>query len=280
MYRAVTTFNQSVDRRLVHRSSVASVFLTSVRQCADNEWVFGVQVPRVWDSSSRSRASSVPLTYGTEVLRQSGLAVTHTGFAVPLDYAFTIQEISFAWTSTAPSYPLFGPYEAAARMVVVDHVVRRGETSGLRLEFSLLEGDHAVAHGGGLLRCLPRDQYDLLRRRTSGGPPVVRHDRRPVRRVSRHRERLSGLMGWNHADPFAFDHATDHLPGMALMHSAIHAAELASSASVRALSVRFERFTEFAPTPTLSAVASSGGEVQVEVTQAGTITTRGTFHVR
>ncbi|MBO9556715.1 AfsA-related hotdog domain-containing protein [Cellulomonas sp.] len=279
MPRAVATFDRSVDRRLVHRSSIAGVFLTSVRRQTADVWTLGVQVPRPWPVPPRRHPTTVPLTHGVEVLRQCGLAVAHSGLDIPLDHAFTIQQISFGWSGPAPRYPDFGPYEATARMQLVERLVRRGTTTGLRLAFRLTAATHEVAVGGGVLRCLPRHQYDLLRRRAAPGPPVTRHDRAPVRRMVRRGGRVSGLVGWDHTDPFAFDHPTDHLPGMTLLRSAIDAAEAATSARVRALDVSFDRFTEYAPPPTISATPDPSGVVHVEVTQAGSATTRGLLRV-
>lgn len=151
-------FNQCVDRRLVHRASNASVFLTSIREQNPGVWRVGVQVPR-WASGSGAEHRPVPLIHGVEVLRQCGIAVTHTGYGVPLGYGFTIQNIDFTWRGSAGKFPMFGPFEASAYIEVADRYERRGITTGLRLRFSMYSSEGVMsAEGGGLLRCLTPDQ--------------------------------------------------------------------------------------------------------------------------
>lgn len=163
-------------------------------------------MPRPEQAAPQNRGVRLSVSRGVEVLRQCGLALAHVGFSVPMDYAFTIQEIAFAWVDNAPTYPDFGPLEAIAQVHVLDHQVRRDETSGLRLQFSLAVQSQLVATGGGLLRCFSRSQYDLLRRRNAAGVVVIRYDLNPIRRLTQRGNSLAGEVSWNHGDPFTFDH--------------------------------------------------------------------------
>lgn len=273
---AVASFDRGLDRRLVHRTSNASVFLTDVWRKGPASWTLGVQVPRP-PFVGQTAVSDVPLPFGVEVLRQCGLAVAHRGYDVPLGHAFTIQDISFAWTrGAAAAYPEYGPFEVLAHLDVIEHLQRREETSGLRVRCRLESDRGVVADGGGLLRCMSPAHFQALRRRTRpAGVVARRYDTEPLRRVERHRDELTGLLAWNQSDPFVFDHPTDHVPGMAMLVGLEHAARLLRPGRcVATIAMTYERFVEFVPAPDVRAVAV-GDEITAEVFQGGTRAARG-----
>lgn len=271
------TFDQTVNRRIVHRASNASVLLTSIHRLRSDTWLAGAQIPRARLLGRHSTGRAVPLLFGVEVLRQCGLAVAHAGLGVPLGHSFTMSDLSFAWSGDGvPEYPAFGPIEAEARVEATDVIHRRGEITGIRLRLNLRAEDRDLAEGGGLLRCLTPAQYRALRRHAPHPEEVPqRNDRSPLRTVRTHPHRLEARLGWNHQDPFTFDHATDHLPGMALMHSAINASERLTGAPLCGLSMEFSRFAEFTPTPRLQAITRNPAVVEVTINQADHIAATG-----
>lgn len=272
-------FNQCVDRRLVHRSANASVFLTSIRRHPSLLWKLGVQLPR-YAAAVGTERQHVPLVYGAEVLRQCGIALTHTGYDIPLEYAFTIQDIDFTWRDgIVAKFPMFGPFEGTATAEVTEHYERRGVTAGLRLRFTLHSPDGPAAEGGGFLRCFTPQQYRTLRRRAPTAQDIeLRHDPAPLRDIQKQDDTLLGVLAWNHADPFTFDHPADHIPGISMIQSAVYAAEELTVSPVTGISMKFYRFTEFSPAPMIRAKLRPSGTVGIEILQTDGVTATGICH--
>lgn len=107
----------------------------------------------------------------------------------------------------------------------------------------------------------------------------LRYDPAPLRNVRQRARTLEAKLGWNHSDPFAFDHPTDHLPGVSMIDSAACAAENLTANPVLGISAEFYRFTEFAPGATVRAQLQSPDTVEVEVLQSGGVTAAGVCHV-
>lgn len=244
----VLSFDATIDRRAVHRTSNASVFLTSICPAPSGGWELGVQVPPPW-LAVRRRTRSVPFLYMCEVLRQCGLAVAHLQLDVPLSYAFTMEDFHLRWDRGQVHYPEYGPFECRATVIVVDIALRRGIASHVTVNVNLFAADGTrFASGGGRLRCTTAQQYRAVRRAHVGDPGgSTRSDRSFLRRTEVASDQLHATLGWDTSDPFVFDHKTDHVPGIALIGAAAEATQLLSgSEHIDELAMKFSRFVEFA----------------------------------
>ena len=267
---------RTLDRRLVHRSAVSTVLLTSLAGTVKSGWRSEFQMSR--QRVHRRWASRAPLYLGAEVLRQSGLAIAHRYFHVPLDSAFLISDLAFRWLAEADnSFPLFGPLTGVCETKLVAETKRRSQTSELSLEFELSSSGRELASGSGRLRCVTPEQYRVLRRYAPMPLDVQRReDSALLKDVVKESARVSGALTWDHNDPFYFDHPTDHVPGMVLIGAMTSAAEMMAGRMLLGFSASFLRFVEFEPGA--SVVASETGpssQVHVAVRQGEDIRATG-----
>lgn len=149
---------------MVHRRAAAEVFLTGAHQISQREWAFDVQISR-GHVLVPPHTSEIPLTLCIEALRQMGLYMAHSGYAIPTDWAFTLQKTTFAWLPDARvAFPEFGPLELTTHLVVTGETLRKGTVSGLEASLEFYVGTEKVAVGTGELRCISPVHYRALRR--------------------------------------------------------------------------------------------------------------------
>lgn len=257
---------------MVHRRAAAEVFLTGAHQRSRHEWVFDVQISRGHVLVPLG-ATEVPLTLCIEALRQMGLYMAHSGYEIPLDWAFTLQKTTFAWCPGARvSFPEFAPLELTTHLVVTSETLRKGVVSGLAASLEFYSQGEKVAVGTGELRCISPVHYRALRRGAPAPYDVERrYDPAPVRELRQTPDGLEGVVGYNHANPFFFDHPVDHVPGMLLLHSMTHLFDVAlPHLSPRSVEITCDSFPEFDPPVSLRAErAADGLTLDVVFTQAG-----------
>lgn len=266
---------------MVHRRAAAEVFLTGAEQLNQQEWVFDVQISR-GHVLVPPRATEVPLTLCIEALRQMGLYMAHSGYAIPLDWAFTLQKTTFAWCPGAQvTFPEFGPLELTTHLVVTRETLRKGAVSGLAASLEFFAGDEKVAVGTGELRCISPVHYRALRRGAPAPQDITRrYDPAPVRDLRETAEGYEGAVGYNHANPFFFDHPVDHVPGMMLLHSMTHLFDLAlPHLTPRSVEITCDSFPEFEPPVGIYATRTDdGASLTVRFVQGGREIAQG--HVR
>ncbi|MEV5960071.1 ScbA/BarX family gamma-butyrolactone biosynthesis protein [Streptomyces sp. NPDC051987] len=248
-------FVQPIPRHLVHRASVAEVYLTDAVAVAGegDRFLVAAQWPRdhaLYHPDGNGCAD--PLLFA-ETIRQTLVFLAHEHYGVPLGYRFVGRDMEFEISE--PSVLKVGavplPVVLEVSWVWVDH--RPPQRYGMRVEAVLTVG--GVPCGRGSLRVVAVDEkrYGLLRRR--GSRPAVpspgaavqpdlperpvlpdrpgrgvvpeRGERLPAHRVGRLRAkdsvlRTGGREGeWDldvdlgHA--ILFDHPTDHVPLMVLL---------------------------------------------------------------
>ncbi len=226
------TFLRPVPRELVHRSSIAEVFVTDGCRVSDSRFSVAAQWPR--DHAlyhPDGQGFSDPMLFA-ETIRQALLYVAHEYCEVPLGHRFVGRDLSFDITDPAALRIVGVPVPV---VLDVRWTWEEGRPRGARIDVRLLVD--GVQCGSGTLRVFVLDdrRYGLLRRMAWGGdtPPV--HVARstsatplvPPRRVGRLRwkdcvlERCWPDGDWqlrldrDHA--VLFDHPTDHVPLMVLM---------------------------------------------------------------
>lgn len=234
---------------MVHRRAAAEVFLTGAEQQGPDAWMFDVQIPR-GHVLLPQRGTELPLILAVEALRQMGLYMGHAGYGIPKDWAFTLQGATFTWSERgALVFPEFAPIELSALVTVTDQLMRKNVVSGLSATIEFFQDGTKVAHGTGELRCISPAHYRALRRRAPRPADVPRrYDDAPVRDLRVVDGGYEATIGYDHANPFFFDHPVDHLPGMLLLHTATHMFDIAFPGS-EILGVDFtcDAFPEFEP---------------------------------
>lgn len=263
-------FDRLLDRRLVHRRANAEVLLTALEPTGAG-WVAGVQIPRghtlLWPGADR-----LPEVLALEAARQICIALGHTAYAVPRDWAFTLQQARFAWAGPPACVPRREPLELWADIEVTGEQYRQGGLSGLDVRVAFRDGDDSVATAEGAMRVIAPRHYRALRR---GAPErariPVRHDVEPVLG----RPDGTVVLGYDLDDPFFFDHVPDHLPGMLVAHAMTHLHRRTDpDRPVARVEVVFHRFAEYEPLPEIRGERTPGGTLYT-VTQGDAVVATG-----
>ncbi|WP_369212267.1 ScbA/BarX family gamma-butyrolactone biosynthesis protein [Streptomyces flavofungini] len=226
------TFLRPVPRELVHRSSIAEVFVTDGCRTGDSRFSIAAQWPRdhaLYHPDAQSLSD--PMLFA-ETIRQALLYIGHEYCEVPLGTRFVGRDLSFDITDPAALRVNGTPVPV---ILDAEWTWEEGRPRGARLDVRLLV-DGALC-GTGTIRVYLMDdrRYGLLRRMAWGGDvpplpvagPVPPAPLVPPRRVGRLRwkdcvlERCWPDGDWqlrldrDHA--VLFDHPTDHVPLMVLM---------------------------------------------------------------
>ncbi|MGW0515039.1 ScbA/BarX family gamma-butyrolactone biosynthesis protein [Streptomyces olivaceoviridis] len=238
------TFQRTVPRRLVHRASVAEVFLTDALALGDDRFLLGAQWPRdhaLYHPDVLGRSD--PLL-AAETIRQALVYLAHWHYAIPLDRRFVGRRMELDITEPqalrVTGQPL--PVVLEARWEWVDS--RPPHRHGMRLEAELVVGERKIGRGSLQVVALDERRYSVLRRRTGGSGTVIPAQRRrvltlPAAQVGRLRGKDSVLAAtgrageWElHADldhAVLFDHPTDHVPLMVLLEGVRQLGHLVTS---------------------------------------------------
>lgn len=223
-------FDSTVDRALVHRASTAEVLPTSFSRLGKNAFVAGLQWPRRHCFYQPERLDSALVA---ETIRQITVLTLHEGLGVPLDHKFLMSGFGFRIPHTSPRLVRrAAPVELIARIRESD--VRRPDSllRGARVDVELVTtaGD-LVAEGYGVARVCTASAYARLRRSEQAD---VMGETTHISRLEPHlvgRQNSSDVLVSNadlgapravQADlnqPYFFDHALDHVPGVALIEA-------------------------------------------------------------
>ncbi|MER0477561.1 ScbA/BarX family gamma-butyrolactone biosynthesis protein [Streptomyces sp. Edi2] len=257
--------SRTVERELVHRTSVAEVLLTDV-QPADTAHVFRAAAswPRAHATFPRDGSQRHSPLILVETLRQLGLCIPLRFYAVPPACHAVITDLYFHVRPADEPPARAGATEitCCARVSAVRHTPDK-TVVGLRLNVTFAARGVTFGCGGGGVRFLDGARFTALRagRAAHSVParPADRHIRPSAARLTvnhPHDAVLAldeeGLLV-SPADPlhpFFFDHATDHVPGMVLLEAARQAASYHSRGRLsrpRFGWLKAARFTELAP---------------------------------
>ncbi|WP_051342484.1 AfsA-related hotdog domain-containing protein [Pseudonocardia spinosispora] len=237
------TFVRTVDRSLLHRSSLSEVFLTDSRAIDSGRYLAGAQLPSAhgYYTDSLLRVGLPDPLLLLECSRQAETYGGHAHFGVPRDTKFILRRwaVDLPGLLDAVGTP---PRELALSVNTSD---RRGglgrQLRGLTYHVDLhLEG---VELGRVSIEVgyLPSDTYRDLRVARRGSPPPASDELAPpaaAGRVAPHlvgranpdnvvltdavfdRDRVTARVRVPVTNRSMFDHAQDHLPGMVLTESA------------------------------------------------------------
>jgi hypothetical protein len=244
------SFDSCVPRNLVHKQAVAEVFLTDVLARDRDRFAVAAQWPRdhVFFQPGADGCGD-PLLW-IETVRQISIYLSHRFYGVPHGNQFILIDTGFVIDDPQPPRP-----SAAPLAVTLDVGVDVQAQDARRLAASL----EAVVSIGGVRRgtatltwqAVDRRRYDTLRRRRGGAPVMSGTGADRSALVPSAVPVLPAAVGRRHeanvllaAPPgdgdrwqlqlddshlVFFDHALDHVPGMALVEAFRQATALASS---------------------------------------------------
>jgi hypothetical protein len=269
------SFQQTVDRLLVHRHAVNEVFLTDLVPIDRDTCVIGAQLPlsHPYFLDQRAPTARYDTLLLTECCRQAGTYVAHTRYGVARDWVFLAASTAIELEHT----DVLAVGDRPGELTLEVHSrpsFRGGQLRSVRTHLELSIGGERVGAMEGEGRYLTREEYGLLRQGGRSGqvplssalsaeptgvqvtPRLVgRRDPRNVLLVDGRSdaEGVAARLWVSGRHATIFDHPLDHYPAMALLEAAAQATSLAvrldgraGDADVRivALNADFVRFAE------------------------------------
>ena len=156
----------SVDRSLVHKNSNDNVFLTGIRQCADDRFLCTGRLPESHPFfNDAGRTPHEDILFYTELGRQASLAVTHAFLGVSTDDAFIFEGsratlTDGAWTAADRSLD----DSVSIEITLKDVERRRNNVNRVVAEHVMTVGDRHVFHGFGAWTIQSASLFQRLRR--------------------------------------------------------------------------------------------------------------------
>ncbi|MER5768689.1 ScbA/BarX family gamma-butyrolactone biosynthesis protein [Streptomyces sp. NPDC001985] len=235
--KAALSYEATVPRALVHRTSVAEVFVTDSVRTGEDRFAVAAQLPRGHLIGEDSPLYDFTLL--VEVVRQAGVLAAHRHLEVPLGSAFIFRDLHLHTTGFEALR--IGP-RPADLTIALDARPKRNRAGRLQgFGFTgeiVVDGRPALIGEGGLL-ILSRAAYRVLRGRrqvpdhpgfllprfTAAEPSAVgRRDTRNVFITDPVAEtesgRFSAQLVVDTTHPHVFDHPLDHVPGHLQMEAA------------------------------------------------------------
>ncbi|WP_116246351.1 ScbA/BarX family gamma-butyrolactone biosynthesis protein [Nocardiopsis sp. FIRDI 009] len=250
------SFDQPVERTIVHREAVSEVYVTDAYALGDDAYLVGAQLPRRHFYYTDHHVSpDVPdHLLVLECCRQAATVVAHRWLGVPQDTSFLVTE----WTSRLrePGTARAGrdhPGRLWMRITARDVVRRRGEVRSAVFDIELRLDDEPLGSGTVSAGYLGKQGYRSYRSLRRGSEPPLSGDMPPGRRgtpvpaalVNRcdpdNVVLVEGVWGASTAEarldvpenhPVFYDHPLDHVPAMSLLEAASQAAVLAAGAEL------------------------------------------------
>ncbi|MFF4309726.1 AfsA-related hotdog domain-containing protein [Streptomyces sp. NPDC001507] len=243
------SFQQTVDRLLVHRHAVNEVFLTDLVPIDRDTCVIGAQLPlsHPYFLDQRAPAARYDALLLTECCRQAGTYVAHTQYGVARDWVFLAAATSIELERT----DILEVGDSPGQLILEVHSLpsfRGGLLRSVRTRLDLSIAGERIGVMEGEGRYLDREEYGLLRQGRRGGqvplssalgaepagvpvaPRLVeRRDPRNVLLVDAHgtADGLAARLWVSGRHTTIFDHPLDHYPAMALLEAAAQATTLA-----------------------------------------------------
>ncbi|GAA1479898.1 ScbA/BarX family gamma-butyrolactone biosynthesis protein [Gordonia sinesedis] len=286
------SFDQSIPRGIVHRESIAEVFLTDAVQTSRGA-VFAAQLPRnhSYFSDHRGTATTYDPLLLVEVFRQVAIYYAHSFAGVAASEKFVFVSADFEILDPATLRIGGCPGHAVIEATVAGEKRREGELVGLTLEFVASIEGRPAARETMVYQWMPAAVWARIRERARAAldlpadyripePPHVARLR--PNSVGRHNprnailanpsvvgEELRALTVIDTDHPSLFDHALDHVPGMLQFEAARQVAMAAANARLgldtnrmvmARFVIEFTRFGEFEIDTEARAVVSPSGE--------------------
>ncbi|MER5258611.1 MULTISPECIES: ScbA/BarX family gamma-butyrolactone biosynthesis protein [unclassified Streptomyces] len=230
--RHLLTYDQTVPRTLVHRAAVTEVFLTDGCRMEDSERVLiAAQWPRshaLYEPDAAGFSDPVLLV---ETVRQAAIYTAHRFHEVPLAHRFIFCDLDFQIQDPAPLRVGGAPLRVVLDGRFTPDTNQSTKRFGARFETALKVNGLHCGRASVRLLSVGDELYSTLRYRSApaGGPqPPWSRTLLPAAEVGQVRPEnvlLSsegpGTYGM-HLDtkhPGYFEHASDHVPGMALVEA-------------------------------------------------------------
>ncbi|MCX6469342.1 MAG: ScbA/BarX family gamma-butyrolactone biosynthesis protein [Corynebacteriales bacterium] len=313
---AELSFDRNIPRGIVHRESIAEVFLTDAHRTVDGA-AFAAQLPRnhSYFSDHRGTAASYDALLLVEVFRQVAIYYAHTFLDVPRTEKFIFGAADFEILNERTLRIGACPGHCIVEAHVVHEKVRDGQVIGLTLEMvASIEGTVA-AREAMTYQWMPSPVWKRIRdrgRESLGLPaqhviPEATHvARMRPGSVGRHNPRnailanpelvgdeLSTLTIIDTNHPSLFDHALDHVPGMLVFEAARQIAMASANATLgldtnrmvmHRLHMEFTKFGEFERDTHSRATVRPDGEggalADVHLDQDGDVIAQGWVHLK
>lgn len=230
-------YSRTIDRTLVHRSSIHEVFITDTRMTDADTCLVGAQLPRRHALySDRVRNTYDPLLV-LEICRQSAIAMAHRYFDVPPDWGFVLRKIEIEIVRPELLTVAEQPAEIAVAIRVRRKLTDGGAFTGALVTHRISLGDEEVARVRGTMKCDPPESYLSMREASQHDKDLTdpfddvavrwlepgqlgRHDpRNVVISDSFDAEQRVYPVKVDSTHPALFDHALDHIPGGLLIEA-------------------------------------------------------------
>jgi hypothetical protein len=170
------SWSRTVDRRLVHRSSAAEVFLTDVRPSGPDQFAAAALWPRSHPTFPRGRDDRHSPLLIVETLRQLGIYLPLRHYGVARDARLLIRDLAFDLDPAAEPRAGYGATEVVC-LAEVGKLRREGPglpPVGLRLTVRYLSGGREFARATGGARFAAPARYAELRGAgTAAAGPVL-----------------------------------------------------------------------------------------------------------
>ncbi|MFI5846102.1 ScbA/BarX family gamma-butyrolactone biosynthesis protein [Catenuloplanes sp. NPDC051500] len=301
------TYDAPVSRHLVHRASIAEVFVTDSVALDDENYLVAAQLPRGHAIGENGTLYDFQIL--VEAVRQAGVLIAHEHLGIDLETPFIFRGLDLEVLDLARLQIGASPGVAVIRTSVQVERTGAGRLRGLSFRGGVdLDGEPAV-EGSGRLLFVTKGSYQALRKRgresklalnrptmlplnPAAPASVGRHNPRNVvitEPVPLGDRRIGASLVIDRRHPYLFDHPLDHVPGNlsleACRQAALAAVGREYGLAVQSLTITgfAVEFGEFAETDLLTRLTAQVGElsyddrrgvvaapVVVELTQAGT----------
>ncbi len=224
----VLSFQNAVPRHLVHRSSIAEVFVTDVLELAEGSYMVAAQWPR-WHVFYGSAADTYDSALIAETLRQATILISHAELGVPLGTRFLLPNMGVTKIGAGKPDGL-KPTDVTLSVRVSDKKSgTRGLTSfNVSADFQVEDRRIATASAG--TKIVNEATYARLRNRgavqNDVAPPAGLKEAHvgssSPRNVALTESTTAGswILRVDTTNPIYFDHALDHVPGALLIEAA------------------------------------------------------------
>jgi len=251
-----------IDNSAAHRSTRSETLVWSIepalRDGEGQTWYADVEIPRShW--LCHPVPDVIPVTLLAEAFRQAGMAICVAGLGMGQSVHFVVSSMTVVLDAEPLHFPRFGAFEGHLEVTFAEIGYRKGVPYVLDVDYVL----PGVASGHVDARILSDRDYRVMRRNAVPLDDEVRTSLAPlIDGVERDGDHAVARLGVNESDPFFFDHAVDHLPGMLLLHAVARIHEDEHGVPPRFLTIAFPTFGEFRTATTIAADFSpTGSEV-------------------
>ncbi|MBJ8345384.1 ScbA/BarX family gamma-butyrolactone biosynthesis protein [Antrihabitans sp. YC2-6] len=227
---------RTISRDIVHRASIAEVFVTSLHKLRDDEYVTTAQLPRshayYCDHIGELGRSYDPMMV-MEAARQSGMAVVHRFFDVPTGRAFLLR--TFNGRSLSPdAWKICSTPADLSITVAVKRIFHTEDLpTGMAVQLDVRRGGEPMMSVDSKFSWIPRPVWDALRHQARSAVglsdivmPLPPGQRARAALVGRESQRnvviaepkidgntATATLVCDVDHPTIFDHPVDHVPG-------------------------------------------------------------------